>query len=143
VLGAAGLVHPQRVVQQQPDRRDAEHLGHDRGHRILRLERKGDVEDRTVLTAPVARAIGAYLAGRDSGPIFVTKAGRRMDQPEAWRMIRRIARRAELDGAGEIRPHTLDGAEVPALSVAGQSLPMTSVFRAVSVISRLRLWTIT
>jgi integrase len=87
--------------------RDAEHSGHDRGHRILRLERKGDVEDRTVLTAPVARAIDAYLAGRDSGPIFVTKAGRRMDQPEAWRMIRRIARRAKLDGAGEIRPHSL------------------------------------
>jgi integrase len=60
-----------------------------------------------VLTAPVARAIDAYLARRDSGPIFITKTGRRMDQPEAWRMIRRIARRAELDGAGEIRPHSL------------------------------------
>ena len=30
-----------------------------------------------------------------------------MDQPEAWRMIRRIGRRAELDGAGEISPHSL------------------------------------
>jgi len=62
----------------------------------LAARAQGDGEDRTVLMAPVARSIEAYLAGRDSGPIFVTKVGRRMDQPEAWRMIRRIARRAEL-----------------------------------------------
>jgi integrase/recombinase XerD len=55
----------------------------------------------------VARAIDAYLGDRTSGPIFVTTTGRRMDQPEAWRMVRRIARRASLDGAGEIRPHSL------------------------------------
>jgi len=102
--------------------RDVEHLGHDRGHRILRLERKGDVEDRTVLTAPVARAIDAYLAGRDSGPIFITKTGRRMDQPKAWRMIRRIARRAELDGAGEIRPHSLRVAIITGAREAGVPL---------------------
>ncbi len=71
------------------------------------MERKWDVEDRTVLTAPVARAIDVHLGGRCSGPIFVTKTGRRMDPPEAWRMIRRIARRAELDGTGEMRPHSL------------------------------------
>jgi hypothetical protein len=30
-----------------------------------------------------------------------------MGQPEAWKMVRRIARRASLDGAGEISPHSL------------------------------------
>jgi integrase/recombinase XerD len=102
--------------------RDAEHLGHDRGHRVLRLERKGDVEDKTVLTAPVARAIDAYLGDRASGPIFVTTTGRRMDQPEAWRMVRRIARRASLDGAGEIRPHSLRVAFITGAREAGVPL---------------------
>jgi integrase/recombinase XerD len=87
--------------------RDVEHLAHDRGHRILRLQRKGGRGDRTVLTAPVVRALDEYLAGRTTGPLFITKTGRRMDQPEAWRMVRRLARRAALDGAGEIRPHSL------------------------------------
>lgn len=86
---------------------DVEHLAHDRGHRILRLQRKGGRGDRTVLTAPVLRAIDEYLDGRATGPLFITKTGRRMDQPEAWRMVRRLARRAALDGAGEIRPHSL------------------------------------
>lgn len=63
--------------------------------------------DRTVLTAPVVRVLDEYLAGRTTGPLFITKSGRRMDQPEAWRMVRRLARRAVLDGASEIRPHSL------------------------------------
>jgi integrase/recombinase XerD len=85
---------------------DIEHLAHDRGHRILRLQRLGGRGDRTVLTAPVVRTIDEYLGGRTTGPLFITKTGRRMDQPEAWRMVRRLARRAALDGAGEI-PHSL------------------------------------
>jgi len=81
-----------------------EHLAHDRGHRVLRLgEGRGD---RTVLTGPVARILDDYLAGRTTGPIFITKTERRMDQPEVWRMVRRIAGRASLDGAGEVRPHS-------------------------------------
>lgn len=58
--------------------RDVEHLAHDRGHRILRLERKGGKGDRTVLTPPVARAIDDYLDGaaraRSSSP----------RRPSAW-----------------------------------------------------------
>jgi integrase/recombinase XerD len=65
--------------------RDVEHLAHDRGHRILRLERKGGRGDRTVLTAPVARALDEYLAGRTSGPLFITKAGKRMGSPRPGR----------------------------------------------------------
>jgi integrase/recombinase XerD len=102
--------------------RDVEHLAHDRGHRILRLERKGGRGDRTVLTAPVARKLEDYLAGRTTGPLFITKTGRRMDQPEAWRMVRRIARRAALDGAGEIRPHSLRVAFITGAREAGVPL---------------------
>jgi integrase/recombinase XerD len=102
--------------------RDVEHLAHDRGHRILRLERKGGRGDRTVLTAPVARALDDYLAGRTMGPLFITKTGKRMGQPEAWKMVRRLAARAALDGAGEIRPHSLRVAFITGAREAGVPL---------------------
>jgi integrase/recombinase XerD len=102
--------------------RDVEHLAHDRGHRILRLERKGGRGDRTVLTAPVTRALDDYLAGRTAGPLFITKSGRRMGQPEAWKMTRRLAARAALDGAGEIRPHSLRVAFITGAREAGVPL---------------------
>jgi len=90
--------------------------------RILRLERKGGRGDRTVLTGPVVRLLEQYLGGRTEGPIFITQTGRRMGQPEAWRMVRRIARRAELDGAGEIRPHSLRVAFITGARDAGVPL---------------------
>jgi integrase/recombinase XerD len=52
--------------------RDVEHLAHDRGHRILRLERKGGRGGRTVLIAPVVRTLEDYLNGRTTGPLFTT-----------------------------------------------------------------------
>lgn len=87
--------------------RDVEHLAFDRGHRILRLARKGNRGDRTVLTPPTLHLLDVMLAGRDVGPIFATRTGRRMDQPAAWRMVRRLARLATLDGAGELSPHSM------------------------------------
>lgn len=102
--------------------RDVEHLGHDRGHRVLRLSRKGGRGDRTVLTPPVLRALEVYRDGREAGPLFVTASGKRMGQPEAWRMVRRIARRATLDGAGEISPHSLRVAFITGAREAGVPL---------------------
>jgi integrase/recombinase XerD len=103
--------------------RDVEDLAHDRGHRILRLERKAGRGDRTVLTAPVSRALDDYLDGRPTGPLFITKAGKRMVQPEAWKMVRRLAaRRAALDGAGELRPHSLRAAFITGAREAGVPL---------------------
>jgi len=54
-----------------------------------------------VLTAPLARKLDDHLDGRTVGPLFTTKTGKRMGQPEAWKMVRRLARRASLDGTGE------------------------------------------
>lgn len=87
--------------------RDVEHLAFDRGHRILRLQRKGGRGDRTVLTPPTVRLLEVMLDGRTVGPIFATRTGRRMDQPAAWRMVRRLARLATIDGAGELSPHSM------------------------------------
>jgi integrase/recombinase XerD len=102
--------------------RDIDHLTYDRGHRILRLERKGGASDRTVLTAPVIRILDAYLNGRTAGPLFVTSTGKRMRQNQAWYTLRRLARRAALDGAAEIRPHSLRVAFITGAREAGVPL---------------------
>jgi site-specific recombinase XerD len=102
--------------------RNVEHLGYDRGHRVLKLDRKGGRGDRTVLTAPVIRALDAYLQGRASGPLFATSTGRRMSQPQAWRLVRRLAARAGLDGAGAIRTHSLRVAFITGAREAGVPL---------------------
>jgi integrase len=97
-------------------------LQDDRGHRVLKLDRKGGRGDRTVLTAPVIRALEAYLQGRSSGPLFATATGGRMSQPQAWRLVRRLAQRAGLDGAGAIRTHSLRVAFITGAREAGVPL---------------------
>jgi integrase/recombinase XerD len=109
--------------------RDVEHLAWDRGHRILRLARKGDRGDKTVLTAPVTRALEDYLDSRAIGPLFTTRTGKRMGQPEAWKMIRRLAARAALDTAGQISPHSLRVAFITGAREAG--VPLEDVQDAV------------
>jgi integrase/recombinase XerD len=86
---------------------DVESIGHDRNHRILRITRKGGTTGRTILTPRASRALDDYLAGRTSGPLFITSTGRRMQQSEAWRLVRRTARRAGLEVASEVCTHSL------------------------------------
>ncbi|MBN9739359.1 integrase [Pseudonocardia sp. P1] len=102
--------------------RDVEHLDTERGHQVLRLRRKGGRGATVPLSAPVAHAIATYLDGRPTGPIFITRTGRRLDEPAAWRLIRRLARYAELPQADRINPHTLRHAFVTAALDAGVSL---------------------
>jgi integrase/recombinase XerD len=102
--------------------RDVRHLAHDRGHRILRLDRKGGRGDRTILTAPVTRALEDYLDGRADGPLFTTRTGQRMGQPEAWKMTRRLAARAGLETAAQISPHSLRVAFITGAREAGVPL---------------------
>lgn len=45
-----------------------------------------------------------------------------MGQPEAWKMVRRIALRASLDGAAGIRPHSLRVAFITGARKAGVPL---------------------
>jgi site-specific recombinase XerD len=84
--------------------RDVTDLDTERSHRVLRLVRKGSKRATAVLSAPTVRAIESYLDGRDSGPIFITKTGRRFDQPAAWRLVRRLARTADV-AVDKLNPH--------------------------------------
>ena len=84
---------------------DIEDLDTERGHRTLRIVRKGGKHVTVPLAPRTARALDLYIGERSSGPIFVTGEGRRMDRGAADRVVKRLARRA---GIGkEISPHSL------------------------------------
>ena len=54
---------------------DVRDYGHDRGHRVLRVVRKGGKATRVPLAPPVVWALDDYLDGRTSGPIFFAADG--------------------------------------------------------------------
>ena len=87
--------------------RDVEHLTYDFGHRVLELTRKGGKRSTEALAPATARALEAYIGERTTGPIFLDRNGRRMTEPGAWRLVRRLARRAELPAADRLSPHSL------------------------------------
>lgn len=84
-----------------------EDLDYDRGHRVLRITRKGGHRAKTSLTPAVLRAIHAATAGRTTGPIFATRTGRALNRTVAWRLIRRLAATAGIPGAARISPHSM------------------------------------
>jgi integrase/recombinase XerD len=101
---------------------DIEDLGTERGHRTLRITRKGSRQATVVLAPVTARALDDYLSDRNSGPLFITAGGRRLDEPAAFRMVRRLARAAGLDCADQLSPHSLRHAFVTLALDAGVAL---------------------
>jgi site-specific recombinase XerD len=101
---------------------NVEDLGTERGHRTLRIIRKGSRRATVVLAPVTARALDDYLGDRDSGPLFITAGGRRLDEPAAFRMVRQLARAAGLDCADRLSPHSLRHAFVTLALDAGVSL---------------------
>jgi integrase/recombinase XerD len=86
---------------------DIEDLGIDGEHHILTIIRKGGTPAKIPLPELTLAALTAYLDGRTTGPIFITSTGQRMGQTEAWKCLRRVAKRAGLPQAGSIHPHVL------------------------------------
>jgi integrase/recombinase XerD len=101
---------------------NVEDLSAERGHRTLRITRKGSRRATVVLAPVTARAIDDYLAGREAGPLFITAGERRLDEPAAFRMVRRLAKAAGLDCADRLSPHSLRHAFVTLALDAGVSL---------------------
>ena len=102
--------------------RDVEHLGHQLGHRVLRISRKGGRDALEPLSPPVERALDAHLAGRTTGPLFLDDRGRRMYEAQAWRLVRRLARKAGIKSAGQLSPHSLRHTFATSLDHAGVAL---------------------
>lgn len=86
---------------------DIEHLGFDKGHRVLTITGKGGAETKIPLPPTTARAVDAAAGDRTAGPILATSTGARMDRRHAHRTVGRIARNAGVNDAAHIGPHDL------------------------------------
>ena len=105
---------------------DVEDLGTDRGHRVLRVRRKGGKIQALALPAPSASRIESYLAGRDDVTallavpgstaaaarrrvLFATGTGARMYRAEVRTLLRRLGRAAGFpeDLAASLSPHSM------------------------------------
>lgn len=98
---------------------DVGDLSCERGHRTLALTRKGGKRQTTPLAPRTSGAIDALAGDRESGPLFVTRSGRRLDRHAAGKVIARPARRA---GINKATPHSLRHAFVTAALDSGASL---------------------
>jgi site-specific recombinase XerD len=93
---------------------DLEDISTQRGHRVVRLRRKGGEEQDQAVAPPAAGAIDGYLAARaeaaggaavTSGPLFVDDSGRRLSRYQVEWIVESGARAA---GIGKrISPHSL------------------------------------
>jgi integrase/recombinase XerD len=119
---------------------DIEDLGTDRGHRVVRVRRKGGKIQALALPAPAAGRIDAYLAGRDDvtalpavpgsagAPrrrvLFATGTGARMYRAEVRALLRRLGRAAGLpeELTGSLSPHAMRHAFATLNLDAGASL---------------------
>jgi integrase/recombinase XerD len=100
---------------------DVADLGTERGHRTLRIVRKGGKHAAVPLAPVTGEAVDAMLSGRPiEGPLFATATGRRMDRRSAFKVIRRLAREAGLSKA--VGPHTLRHGYVAQALDAGATL---------------------
>src|SRR5271163_4216626 len=107
---------------------DIEHLGLERGHRTLTITRKGGKVVTIPLAPRTARAIDLAIGERTEGPVFLAVDGRRLDRHGAGRVVRKVARRAEITKA--VTPHTLRHAFITAALDAG--VPLRDVQEAAS-----------
>ena len=101
---------------------DATDLDVERGHRVLRITRKGGKKATIPLAPRTSEALDAYLGGRNTGPLFSTSTGARLDQPAVWRSLRRLAMTAVPAKATSLHPHDLRHAFVTLSLDAGASL---------------------
>jgi integrase/recombinase XerD len=85
---------------------DLRDYGHDSGHRVLKVTRKGGKTARVALAPPVVRALDEYLGDRTSGPIFLATNGRdRYGYKLAYEQLARLCRLADLPAG--VSPHSL------------------------------------
>ena len=101
---------------------DVADLATDTGHRVLIVRGKGG-KTRTVPIPPATgHTLDEYLGGRDTGPLFATASGGRMDQAAVWRLLRRLARAAGIDAADRLSPHSLRHTSITLALDAGATL---------------------
>lgn len=103
-------------------------LGIERGHRTLTITRKGGKIVTIPLAPRTARAIDLAIGERVEGPIFLGGNGAQLDRHAAWRIVRRLARKAGINKP--VGPHALRHAFITAALDAG--VPLRDVQEAAS-----------
>jgi site-specific recombinase XerD len=114
LLGLLGL----RV--SEACRIDIENLGSERGHRTVTVLGKGSKLALIPLPPRVGRAIDLAAAERLSGPVLLSRSGKRLDRHGATRIVRRLARKAGI--TKHISPHSLRHSFITAALDAGVPL---------------------
>jgi integrase len=105
-----------------------EDLEYQRGHRTLKIVRKGGKHATIPLAPRTSRAVDLYLGERTSAPIFLGAGGNRMDRYAADRTVKRLARRAGI--TKRISPHSLRHSFITCALDAG--VPLRDVQEAAS-----------
>jgi len=105
-----------------------EDLAIERGHHTLLVRRKGNKRAIIPLAPRTFRAVTLVVDERTEGPLLLNLAGERMNRGQAYRMVRRIARRAGVDH--HVHPHALRHAFITAALDAG--VPLRDVQEAAS-----------
>ncbi|MFD6725884.1 tyrosine-type recombinase/integrase, partial [Streptomyces sp. NPDC060131] len=103
-------------------------LGHDEGHRVADLVVKGGNTKRVVLVPLAVAAIERHLGtGRRKASeyVFATRTGKPMDEPAAFRLIRRVAKAAGIPHHNQLSPHSLRHSYATALLSKG--VPLSDV----------------
>jgi integrase/recombinase XerD len=94
-------------------------LGHDRAHRVLDVLTKRGRRRRMPLPPVLAAALDAMLAARGhptDGPLFVTaRSGTALYELYVYRLVQRLARRAAIQAADKLSPHSLRHAAITEL----------------------------
>jgi integrase len=105
---------------------DVDDLGHTGGHRVLTVTRKGGRKQNLPIAPWVGRVVDEWLDGRIEGPLFATSARAgghgRLDQPAAFRLIRKLAAAAGLPNAEQLHPHSLRHSAITGALEEGASL---------------------
>lgn len=108
---------------------DTGDLGHDRGHRILTVTRKGGRRAAVALPPATTAALDTYLDDRHtrtpsstSGPLLTTTSGGRLDQKAVWHLVRRLARAAGIPAWAQLSPHSLRHTAITLALDAGATL---------------------
>jgi integrase/recombinase XerD len=100
---------------------DVDALSYNRGHRTVRYLGKGNKQRERAVSPHALEAVDEYLATRArvrgnrpdqlDGPLFATTrrdgGTGRLDEPAAFRLIRRLAQHAGLPSAYRLSPHSL------------------------------------
>ena len=97
-----------------------ENLGEEHGHRVLRVQGKGDKVVLVPLRPAVGRAIDRAVDEWTAGPILLTVRGTRMDRHCATRRLRNLARDAGVK-LPRMHPHMLRHTFVTTMLDAGST----------------------